>query len=252
MTELELLINFHKDVKRQGPGSASDTLKALNLIDISKNKDLKIADIGCGLGAQTFTLAQNIDGQITAVDLFAEFLRKVDVKTQEEGLTNKIITLKKSMDDLDFDKEEFDIIWSEGAIYIMGFKVGIKSWKEFLKPGGYLSVSELTWITGSRPEEIEEYWNNEYPEIDTASNKIKILEQNGFSPVGYFILPQSSWIDNYYKPIEDRFDDFLNQYNNSETARKLVENEKKEIQIYKKYKDYFSYGFYIAKKIADN
>jgi cyclopropane fatty-acyl-phospholipid synthase-like methyltransferase len=252
MTELELLIDFHKDAKRQGPGSASDTLKALNLIDISKNKNLKIADIGCGSGAQTVTLAQNIDGQITAVDLFPELLRKVDIKTQEKGLTDKIITLKKSMDDLDFDREEFDIIWSEGAIYIMGFKAGIKNWKEFLKPGGYLAVSEITWITGSRPEEIEKYWNNEYPEIDTASNKIEILEKNGFSPVGYFILPQSSWIDNYYKPIEDRFDDFLTKHNNSQNARKLVENEKEEIRIYKKYKEYFSYGFYIAKKLADN
>ena len=218
MKELELLIDFHKDAKRQGPGSASDTLKALNLIDISKNKNLKIADIGCGSGAQTVTLAQNIDGQITAVDLFPELLRKVDIKTQEKGLTDKIIKLKKSMDDLDFDREEFDIIWSEGAIYIMGFKAGIKNWKEFLKPGGYLAVSEITWTTHSRPKEIEEYWNNEYPEIDLASNKMKRLEENGFSPAGYFVLRQDSWMENYYKPIEERFGDFLKKHDHAENS----------------------------------
>ena len=34
MTELELMIDFHKDAERQGPGSYSETLKALSFIDI--------------------------------------------------------------------------------------------------------------------------------------------------------------------------------------------------------------------------
>ena len=32
-------------------------------------------------------------------------------------------------------------------------------------------------------------------------------------------------------------------------AKNIVELNKEEIEIYKKYKDYYSYGFYIAKKI---
>ncbi len=249
MTEIELLVDFHKDAERQGPGSSFETMKALSLIGVDKNETLKIADIGCGSGAHTIALAQNTNGQITAVDLFPEFLEKLDNKAKELGLNNRITTLKKSMEDLPFDNEEFDIIWSEGAIYNMGFEKGIKEWKNYLKTGGYLAVSEITWITNSRPDEIEEHWNNEYPEIDTASNKIKILEENGFSPVGYFILPESSWIDNYYQPIEERIDDFLKKHRNSEIAKSIVDGEIEEIRKYKKYKDFFSYGFYIAKKI---
>src|SRR6056297_1175822 len=113
MTELELLIDFHKDAKRQGPGSTSGTLMALNFIDLGKKKSLKVADIGCGSGAQTITLAQNIEGQITAVDLFPEFLAKLNLRSKEQGLQDKITTLEKSMEDLHFVKEEFDIIWSE-------------------------------------------------------------------------------------------------------------------------------------------
>ena len=153
------------------------------------------------------------------------------------------------MDDLPFGKEEFDIIWSEGAIYIMGFEAGIKTWKDYIKPGGYLAVSEITWLTGSRPAEIEEHWNSEYPEIDTASGKIKLLEENGFSPAGYFTLPEESWIDTYYKPMEERFASFLEKHNNSEAAKSLVAGEKEEIKKYRTYKEYLSYGFYIAKKV---
>jgi len=197
MTEIELLIDLHKNAKRQGPGSDEDTLKALSFIPIKTGQFLKVADIGCGSGAQTIALAQNIEGHITAIDLFPEFLDKLNSKSKELGLQNRITTLEKSMVDLPFAYEEFDIIWSEGAIYIIGFEAGIKKWKEYLKSGGYLAISEITWTTNSRPKEIEEHWNKEYPQIDTASNKIKIIEENGFSPVGYFYLPVSSWIDNY-------------------------------------------------------
>lgn len=249
MTELELLVDFHKDAERQGPGSANETLRALNFVKDNKNTNVKIADIGCGTGAQTITIAQNIEAQITAVDLFPEFLEKLKLNSEELGLKDKIITLEMSMENLTFNDEEFDIIWSEGAIYNMGFETGIKQWKKYLKPHGYIAVSEITWITNSRPKEIEEYWNNEYPEIDKASNKIKILEDNGYTPVGYFVLPKECWLDNYYNPIESRFNKFLSKHKNCEFAQKLVETEKEEIRKYKMYQDYFSYGFYIAQKI---
>ncbi len=249
MTELELLVDFYKNTERQGPGSSLETIKALDFMNISKDQKLKVADIGCGSGGQTITLAQNIEGQITAVDLFPDFLDELNLKAEKLGFQERINTVEKSMEDLPFGNDELDIIWSEGAIYNIGFEAGIKKWKNYLKSGGFLAVSEITWITNSRPQEIEEFWNEEYPEIDTASNKIRILEENGYSPVGYFILSQNSWIDNYYKPLEKRFSAFLEKHNNSEMARNIVEEQKEEIRKYQKYKDYYSYGFYIAKKI---
>ena len=248
MTELELIIDLHKNSDRQGPGSEIETLKALGFMNLPNDQRLKIADIGCGSGGQTLTLAQNLNGQITEVDLYPEFLDELNEKSERLGLKEKIVTLKKSMGDLPFKSEEFDIVWSEGAIYNIGFQNGIKKWKPYLKVGGYLAISEITWITNSRPKEIEDFWKQEYPEIDTASNKIRILETNGYSLVGFFYLNQESWIENYYKPMEERFDAFLKRHNNSDPARKVVEEYKSEINLYLKYKDYYSYGFYIARK----
>jgi ubiquinone/menaquinone biosynthesis C-methylase UbiE len=248
MTELELIIDLHKNSERQGPGSEEETLRAIKFMNLSSDRNLKIADIGCGSGGQTITLSQNLNGEIIAVDLFSEFLDELNEKSQKLGLKEKIKTLEKSMDDLPFNNEEFDIIWSEGAIYNLGFENGIKKWKDYLKVGGFLAVSEITWITNSRPKEIEEFWTQEYPEIDTASNKIKILENNGYSLVGYFYLTQNSWIENFYKPMEERFDTFIERNNNSELARKVVKENKFEIDLYLKYKDYYNYGFYIARK----
>jgi ubiquinone/menaquinone biosynthesis C-methylase UbiE len=248
VTELELIIDLHKYSERQGPGSEIDTLRALDLLNLPTDQNLKVADIGCGSGGQTISLAKNLTGQITAVDLFPEFLNELNEKSQKLGLTDMIVTLEKSMDDLPFKKNEFDLIWSEGAIYNIGFENGLKKWKDYLKVGGYLAISEITWITHSRPSQIEEFWKSEYPEVDTASNKIKQLENNGYTLVGYFYLSQDSWIENYYKPMQARFETFLERNDNSELARKVVEDNQAEIDLYQKYKDYYSYGFYIARK----
>ncbi|WP_375583245.1 class I SAM-dependent methyltransferase [Cyclobacterium xiamenense] len=248
MTELELLIDLHKNSERQGPGSEKDTLKALDLLNLPTDRKLKVVDIGCGSGGQTILLAKKVNGQITAVDVFPEFLKELNEKSQNLGLTDKIVTLEKSMDDLPFAEGEFDLIWSEGAIYNIGFEQGLKKWKDYLKVGGYLAVSEITWITQTRPEEIEEFWKAEYPEVNTASNKIKQLENNGYSLVGYFYLGQDSWIETYYKPMQARFEHFLKRNNYSELARKVVEDNQAEIDLYQKFKDYYSYGFYIARK----
>ncbi|MEN2280902.1 class I SAM-dependent methyltransferase [Algoriphagus sp. SE2] len=248
MTELELIIDLHKNSVRQGPGSENDTLKALDFLNLQTSQNLKVADIGSGSGGQTILLAKNLNGHITAIDLFPEFLDELNEKSQKLGLTEKIDTLEKSMDNLSFKSEEFDLIWSEGAIYNIGFENGIKKWKDFLKVGGYLAVSEITWITQSRPNEIEEFWKSEYPEVDTAANKIKQLENNDYMLVGYFYLSQDSWIENYYKPMQARFEPFLKRHGNSELARKVVEDNQAEIDLYQKFKDYYSYGFYVARK----
>lgn len=248
MSELELIIDLHKNSQRQGPGSEKDTLLALDFLGLPKDREVKIADMGCGTGGQTITLAQNSNARITAVDIFPDFLAELNEKSRKLGLDSKISTREASMDSLPFAQEEFDVIWSEGAIYIMGFLKGIRYWKQFLKEGGYLALSEITWTTNSRPQEIEDFWTREYPEIDTASNKIKILEECGFSLVGYFALSEESWIENYYNPLKVRFEHFLEKHQHSDLAKKVIDEYESEIELYMKYKAYFSYGFYVVKK----
>ncbi|ACB52791.1 unknown [Crocosphaera subtropica ATCC 51142] len=249
MEDYQLLIDLHKNANRQGPGGDAETEMALDLSMVDRSAPLKIADIGCGTGASTLLLAQLLNAQITAVDFLKEFLEVLESKAENMGLSEKIATLSCSMDNLPFGDEEFDILWSEGAIYNIGFERGVKDWKRYLKMGGLLVVSEITWITRSRPSELQKYWDNEYPEIDMASSKISLLEKNGYSPIGYFILPEDCWLANYYQPMQNSFKDFLYRNGNSEEAQAIVEAQNKEIELYEKYKSYYSYGVYVARKL---
>ncbi|MCK4621112.1 MAG: class I SAM-dependent methyltransferase [Desulfuromonadales bacterium] len=248
MEDLQLLIDLHKRAKRQGPGGDEETRKAVDLARLDSSTPLKVADIGCGTGASTMMLARLLNAQITAVDFLPDFLEVLKGNTKSEGLTEKINPLVCSMDNLPFNNEEYDVIWSEGAIYNIGFEKGIKDWKNFLKPEGILVVSEITWITDTRPSELEKHWVNEYPEIDTASAKISILENNGYSPVAYFVLPEHCWLDNYYRPMQNSFAEFLQRNGNSESAQAIVAAEENEIALYEKYKTNYSYGVYIARR----
>ena len=78
MDELELLIDLHITNHRQGPGNDETTMKAFELTGLSPENSIKIADIGCGTGAQTITLAKNTKAAITAIDIYPVFLNKLN------------------------------------------------------------------------------------------------------------------------------------------------------------------------------
>jgi hypothetical protein len=114
-----------------------------------------------------------------------------------------------------------------------------------------LAVSELTWLTQKRPAELEQHWMQEYSEVDTASAKMAILEESGFSPLGYFSLPRRCWLDNYYRPMQARFAAFLARNGNSDAAAAIVAAEEHEIALYERNAAFVSYGYYVARKSTD-
>ena len=251
MDDLDLLVDLHRDAKRQGPGGDGETRLAIALSGLSARKGLKIADIGCGSGASTLVLARELDAAVTAVDFLPEFLRELDIAAHRESLDGKIETLVASMDALPFEQQSYDAIWSEGAIYNMGFAKGVAAWRRFLTPHGILAVSELTWLTRQRPAELDQHWQQEYPEVDTASAKIAILEENGFSPIGYFPLPRRCWLDNYYRPMQERFAAFLSRHDHSDAAAAIVAAEENEIALYERNAAFVSYGYYVARRTGN-
>jgi len=247
---LRLMADLHTGNHRQGPGSDAATLRALELSGIDTNTPLAIADIGCGTGAASVLLAKHTKAHITAVDFLPAFLEKLKADAKQAVVADRVTTLDADMGDLPFENEQFDVIWSEGAIYNIGFKTGIEAWKQYLKPNGVLVATEITWLTPDVPEELSKHWATEYPEVASASTKLKQLEDAGFTLLGYFPLSEECWLEEYYQPLRDSFADFMARNDNSEAARAIVEAEKHEIALYEKFKNFYSYGCYIAQKRA--
>lgn len=246
--DFQLISDYFKQLDRQGPGSLEVTKKALSFIE-NLPEDARIADIGCGSGGQTIMLADNTKGHIKALDLLPDFVKCLKNKIKDLGYENRIEVFEGSMNNLPFAEKEFDLIWAEGSIYNIGFEKGLREWKKYLKDDGYIAVTESSWFTVERPDEIQQFWNDNYPEIDTIPNQIKAMERAGYVLVAHFILPENCWLKYFFEPMPPVMENLLKQYNYSEVAKQFVKLQKKEIELYKKYKDYYGYVFYIGKKI---
>ncbi len=246
--DFDLICEYFSGMERQGPGSPEVTLKASGFIDNLDSGSL-IADIGCGTGGQTMVLAKHIPGQITGIDLFPTFIDIFNSNAAKLNLQDRVKGVAGSMDDLPFKREQLDLIWSEGAIYNIGFEKGLNEWRQFLKTGAYIAVTEASWFTLERPAEIGRFWHEAYPQIDIISNKLAQMEKAGYMPVASFILPENCWTDHFYTPQVKVQEAFLKKYAGNKTAEEFIANERYEAQLYYKYKEYYGYVFYIGKKI---
>ncbi len=244
----DLICDYFGRLERQGPGSPESTVRALSFIDDLSN-ELKIADIACGTGGQTMVLAQNTRGTITGVDICPDFIEKFNVNAQKFGFRDRVKGVVGSMDNLPFQNEELDVIWSEGAIANIGFEKGLNYLKRFLKKGGYIALTYESWFTDERPAEIEKFWVSAVPEMSTIAHNISTIQKAGYSLVAAFTLPEKCWTDTFFIPQKAIQKAFLEKNAGSKAAVTFVEYMKYEAELYSKYKQYYGYVFYIGKKI---
>lgn len=246
--DFNLICEYYTYVERQGPGSPEITLKALSFIDNLTGQS-RIADLGCGTGGQTMTLAEHTLGEITGLDLFPDFIHIFNRNAARRNLQDRVKGIIGSMDNLPFEKGTLDLIWSEGSIYNIGYERGLNEWREYLKTGGYIAVSEGSWFTDTRPGEINDFWMDAYPEIDTIPNKVAQMQKAGYIPVASFIVPEYCWTEDFYAPQVAAQEKFLKKYAGNKTAEEFIANQRHETQLYHKYKEFYGYVFYIGKKI---
>ncbi len=246
--DLNLICEFFSNMERQGPGSPEVTLNALSFID-NLSEHSQIVDLGCGTGGQTMTLAKHVQGKITGLDMFPEFINIFNRNALQLGLQDRVKGIVGSMDNLPFEKETLDLIWSEGAIYNIGFERGLKEWRNYLKTGGYIAISESSWFTDERPAEINDFWMDAYTEIDTIPNQVAKIYKAGYLPVATFILPENCWTTHYFAPKIKAKAIFLDKHAGNKAAEALIESQLHEEVLYNKYKEFYGYVFFIAKKV---
>lgn len=241
---MDIFFELHRDIPREGPGDNNSTRKAFSLL-ANLPAQPRILDIGCGPGMQTIELAKVSAGSILAIDTHQPFLDELAKRAEREGVAGTISSLNKSMLDLNFELGSFDVIWSEGAIYIIGFEKGLREWQPFLKRGGYLAVTELSWLKPEPPAEPKAFWDENYPGMKTQEENLDILRKAGYREVGHFVLPESSWWDDYYTPLEKRIVILTEKYRDDEEAMALLHESQRESDLYRKYSNWYGYIFYI-------
>lgn len=243
---MEAIFRLYEGLNRLGPGSREATLRALDIVKGQLPASPKIIDIGCGTGAQTLDLAENIIGEITAVDIYQPYLDDLLQKANKKVLKSRIKILNQKMLDLSFSESSFDLIWSEGAIYLAGVENGLRLWKKFLTSNGFVVFSEISWFKPNPPQPLFEFWDNNYPELKSVRQNVETIEKIGLKVIDHYSLSSDIWWVNYYNPLIERIKQIQNKTVQDEDLQLVIDETHEEIELFRSFSDWYGYEFYIV------
>lgn len=245
---LDLLLETHIGLERQGPGSIEVIEQALEFLK-PLDQFSRIADLGCGTGTQTLLLAKYLSGNITGLDIFPKFIDKLKENAKSGNLASRITGITGSMENLPFQKNSLDLIWSEGAIDNIGFEKGLLHWHDFLKKGGFVAVTCPSWLTKEQPTAVEKFWTDAGSRLDFISDNIETMQKCGYQFIASFVLPEQCWTENYFIPREKAINNLLEKYAGNKTMIEYAAQNRYETELYSKYSQYYGYVFYIGRAI---
>jgi len=186
--------------------------KALKIIpDIDKPR---ILDIGCGSGVSTLELARLTNGEIIGLDIDQNVLNRLNNKIKKTGLSKQVKTLHGSLIDMEFPDESFDIVWSEGSIFVIGFEKGLREWKRFIKPGGFMVIHD---------------------EMGNVEQKLEQIAMSGYELLGYFTLDIDIWRDEYFTPLEKLVNDTREKHTDDREIFGVLNQAQSEVEFFKNY-----------------
>lgn len=245
---IQHLIALHAGLERLGPGSPEDSLRALAACaGLPPRPD--VLDLGCGAGAAALLLAERTGGAVTAIDLAAPFLADLRAEAARRGLGDRVRAVEADMAAPPFPDGRFDLLWSEGAVYNIGFDAGIAAWRRLLRPGGYLALSELCWLSAERPAEAVAHWAIEYPPMRSLEAIARAAEAAGYAVVDRFALSAAGWRA-YHDPLERRLDAFAAAHPDDPVAAAVVASTRREIALVRRHGDAFGYGFLVLRRVG--
>jgi SAM-dependent methyltransferase len=239
-----LLFELHQDLPREGPGDDESTRRALSLVT-DRALTCTCLDIGCGPGMQTIALASATRGRIVAVDTHRPYLARLRRAAQAQSLDTRISVLQASMFRLPFGDVTFDVIWSEGAIYLMGFERGLREWRRLLRPRGVIAVTELSWLQPHRPDELVAFWQTAYPGLQSVEDNLADVRAAGYRDLGHFVLPESSWWKNYYGPLERRAEVLRERHAGDPDVISDLDRTAREIDLFRRHSSSYGYVFFV-------
>jgi SAM-dependent methyltransferase len=241
----EALFRLFEGLPRQGPGSDDCTREALRRLG-ELPASPRVLDLGCGSGRAALVLAEALRARVIAVDNHQPFLDQLRTAVRERGLEELIEARCADMAAPGVPAGSVDLLWSEGAVYFLGFEAGLRLWRPLLTAGGCLAASECSWLRADPPAEAAAYFREGYPGIAGIAENIARTRAAGFDLIDHFTLPPDAWWDEYYTPLEQRMARLAPAADPELAA--AIDETRREIELYRRYGDSYGYVFYLLRQ----
>ena len=242
----DIFSELRDNLPTEGPGRTKYTRKAFRMLP--RTHKPRILDIGCGVGAPTLELARLSQGEIIGIDINPPSLDRLKAKIDKAGLSARVKIRHCSMFNMGFPDESFDIVWSEGSIFVIGFERGLREWRHLLKPRGFLVVHEMVWLRPDPPQEIYDYWKRIYSGTSTVPENVARIAPCGYDLIGHFALPEDAWWTLYFCPLEQRIKELRAKYTDDPHALQVLDKEQDEVDMYKKHAKWYGSAYFIMQK----
>ena len=246
-TQRNAFLDLHSGNPREGPGDFQSAERAYIAAKKALGGEVKtILDLACGPGMQTQHLAQlDPKAKITALDIHPVFVERVNKWCQEHGLSDRVTAVVGDMNQLDVDAGSQDLIWCEGAVYMLGVEAALAKWRPLLRSGGCVAFTEPVFLSDKLPDAVVENWE-EYPVMTDVAGVTELLLNTGYDLVESFVLPDNAWAE-YYEPLQRRVDALRPKYASVPDAALVIEEGQSEIDAWRNYGEHFSYAFFVVK-----
>ncbi len=246
----EFFLQFHQGIPRQGPGTDEATARAFRRVEPLLPPAPAILDVGCGSGAQTLALAALTGGSILAVDLHAGFLEALRTQLAARGLEGRVTAQVGDMHALGLPPERFDLVWSEGAIFILGLEEGLRTLRPLLRGPGLVVLTDAVWLRPLEevPADVRTFWTEAYPSIAGLEENLARARRAGFEPIDHFTLPAAGWAA-YVDPLERRMAEVLALHPHDADAAEAAERERREFHMFRTQLRWFGYEFFLLRRV---
>jgi len=239
------LFAFFERMPRQGPGSADVTAALYRRFWPMLPEIPAAADMGCGSGAAGLVLAE-LGALVTGVDIHRPFLDAFEKRAHEHGLGDRVSLIQASMTESGIGDKSLDLVWSEGAVFTVGFEVALKEFARLLKSGGLAVVSESTWLRNDAPPELKDFWTEAYPGMGTVAGNLDIAGAAGWRFLHADVLDPEVWEQGFYGPMEHLIADI--EAGHDDDLKAIARDSTIEIEMFRRYHDYVGYVFYVLQK----
>jgi SAM-dependent methyltransferase len=240
----EAFFRLFEGLPRQGPGSDACTREAVRRLPVLRAMP-RVLDLGCGSGRSALVLADALRTKMIAVDNHQPFLEQLRTSAQERGLQDLIEIRCADMGAPGVPAGSIDLLWSEGAVYLLGFEKGLRLWRPLLAPGGCLAASECSWLCADPPAEAVAFFREGYPDMAGIAENIGRARAARFDLIDHFTLPPAAWWDEYYKPLEQRMADLAPAADAELGA--VIDETRREIELYRRHGHAYGYVFYLLR-----
>lgn len=241
---IQALVEIHRGLPRCGPGGDQATRRALTVLGDLPAKP-RVLDLGAGPGKQTLVLAAELGAPVTAVDLFPDFLEVLTAEARQRGLEHLVRPLAADMSTLKYGPESWDLVWSEGAIYTIGFDHGLEMIRPWLSPGGKVAVSEATWLKTGAPPEVLAFWEANYPAMRDLEANLAACRQAGYRVLGHFTLDPADWWRGYWDPMTPRLEELEAREGKPPALTRALADTRLERRLFRRFHQYYGYEFYL-------